>query len=90
MWVNRYKVELSKQGPVIIPLNDAPATGPVLVDDLFEQVRDANLRAYKVETEYHPYFGFPTNINADWEKDVIDDECFIQVTEFKVLNSNET
>lgn len=90
MWINRYKIELREQGPFITPLNNAPIVPVILIDGLFKQVRDANFSAHIVETEYHPYFGFPTVMSTDWSRDIIDDECFIQATEFKVLNSNET
>jgi hypothetical protein len=90
MWINRYKINVGEQGPLVTPLDESPVIAPILIDSLFKQVRDANFSAHTVETEYHPYFGFPTVMSVDWDKDIIDDECFIEVTEFKVLNKNET
>lgn len=90
MWATKHKVEIDKFGIKITPLNDSSALKPFQMDSLFEHVRDANLTAHQVETEYHPYFGFPVTISVDWEKDVIDDECFIQVSDFEVVSGKET
>ena len=90
MLIVQYKIEINKQGTSVTPLGKAPVIAPILIDGLFKQVRDANVSAHIVETEYHPYFGFPTVMSVDWDKNTYDDECFIQVTEFRVLSINET
>ena len=90
MFINSYKIDVGEQGALITSLDDSPAIARISISSLFKQVRDANFSAHKVETEYHPYFGFPTGMSADWDKDIYDDECFIQVTEFQVINNNET
>ena len=88
MWMHSYRIEKTELGLVSTPAEKSPIIKPISIDDLFDEVRKANLMSHKVSIEYHPFFGFPTIINVDWEKEVIDDECFIQVSEFEVLNSS--
>jgi hypothetical protein len=38
-----------------------------------------------MEIKYHPKFGFPEVIEIDWNKDIMDDECFYEISEFKVI-----
>jgi len=90
MWANSYKIEKTESGLISTPMDNSPIIEPISVNDLFAEARKANLTSHKVSIEYHPYFGFPTSIDVDWEKEVFDDECFIQVSEFEVLVSNET
>ena len=90
MWVNSYKIEQTKSGLFSTPIDDSPVTKPITINDLFNEAKKANLTSHRVSVEYHPYFGFPTLIDVDWEKEVIDDECFVQVNEFKVLDRDKT
>ena len=90
MWVNSYKIEKTESGLLSMPIDKSPIVAPISVKDLFAEARKANLTSHKVTVQYHPYFGFPTLIDVDWEKEVIDDECFVKVSEFEVLDRNET
>jgi len=90
MWVDSYKIEKTESGLLSIPIDNSPTVAPINVDDLFAEARKANLTSHKASITYHPYFGFPTLIDVDWEKEAIDDECFIKVGEFKALDKNET
>ena len=90
MWVDSYKIEKTESGLLSIPIDKSPIVAPISVNDLFAEARKANLTSHNASIQYHPYFGFPTLIDVDWEKEVIDDECFIQVSEFEVLDKNET
>ena len=90
MFIEQHEMVHNEHGHISTPLGGAPKAMPVTIDDLFKQVGNANLTAYKALTEYHPYFGYPVLFKTDGSKDVFDDECFIQVTNFKVLNISET
>ena len=90
MFIEQHEIVHSEYGNVSTPIGGAPQAKPVSIEDLFNQAENANLTAYKALTEYHPYFGYPVLIKTDGSKDILDDECFIQVTSFRVLNSEET
>lgn len=89
MWVHSYHVEKNRSGLIATPMDTSTVVKPISVSDLFAEVRKAHLTSHTVSVEYHPYFGFPTAIEVDWDKAIIDDECFVQVSDFKVLDSNE-
>ena len=90
MFIEQHEIVHNEYGSTSSPLYGALKAKPVTIEGLFNQVENANLTAYKSLTEYHPYFGFPVLIKTDGSKDVFDDECFFQVTNFRVLNSAET
>jgi hypothetical protein len=90
MWLVRYKIEQTQFGLFSTPLDNSPDSELTSINDLFQDAREANLTAYKVSVEYHPYFGFPTLIDVDWKKEIIDDECFVKIENFEVLDRNET
>ena len=90
MWVNHYVVNIDSHGTVTLPIDEAPVLQTVSIEQIFEDAREANTSAHKAETEYHPYFGFPVTILVDWNEEIIDDECFIQVSDFEVLTDSET
>lgn len=51
---------------------------------LYNQGRNALLTAHKYELKFHP-LGFPVWLSVDWEKSVIDDECFYSIEEFEII-----
>ncbi|WP_394228787.1 DUF6174 domain-containing protein [Pseudoalteromonas spongiae] len=53
--------------------------------DLFNVVEQARAQAYKLETQFHDKYGFPTSIIVDWQSNTVDDECFYEVSEFEVI-----
>lgn len=57
----------------------------VTIDERFKLAKEAILTADKLHIEYHPLYGFPINIQVDWNEQVIDDECSYSITEFKPL-----
>jgi len=57
----------------------------IVIDDLFKAANKGLFEAAKMEIKYHPKFGFPEVIEIDWNKDIIDDECFFEISEFKVI-----
>lgn len=52
------------------------------VDSLFRMLRDAHLDAHSVHVEYHPTFGYPTDLRIDWDYNWIDDEYQVLVVDF--------
>ncbi|CAM3139404.1 hypothetical protein SHLO109777_19555 [Shewanella loihica] len=57
----------------------------LVIDDLFKAANKGLFEAASMEIKYHPKFGFPEVIEVDWSKDTIDDECFYEISKFKVL-----
>ena len=55
------------------------------MDMLFNQVKAASENADKVEVTYNPTNGFPTSITIDLIEEAVDDELYITVGDFKVL-----
>jgi len=56
------------------------------MDQLFVQLKSALADADEVSVSYDTTYGFPTSIAIDQIKDAIDDELFITVENFEVLN----
>ena len=81
-----FNVEVSPAGTIVLPVGEFSAPENVAIENLFEEVSRALAEAYFVEIKYHPYFGFPLSIEVDWDKDVIDDECYVEVTAFVSLD----
>ncbi len=52
------------------------------VRSLFSLARDAHLNAHSVYIEYHPTFGYPTDLRIDWDYNWIDDEYQVLVVDF--------
>jgi hypothetical protein len=52
---------------------------------LFKAANKGLFEAARIKITYHPKYAFPQVIEVDWRKDVIDDECFYEVSEFKVI-----
>jgi|GEM_PF-2347295 len=52
------------------------------IDSLFRLLRDAHLDAHSVYVEYHPTFGYPTDLRIDWDYNWIDDEYQVLVVDF--------
>lgn len=57
----------------------------VTIEERFELAREAILKADKVHIEYHPMYGFPLDIEVDWDQQVMDDECSYSIAEFQPL-----
>lgn len=55
------------------------------IDDIFEQALKGATSAANIEIKYHPKYAFPSSIDVDWEHDVIDDECYYSISNFKVI-----
>ncbi len=56
----------------------------VNIDDLFNEIRRALNNAYSIQVVYSQQ-GFPERIEIDWSKSVIDDECFSEVSNFRII-----
>jgi hypothetical protein len=89
MMLFSYKIEHEKGRDFEFPVGQTPANESVKIDDVFEQAEKAIRMSYSVEIKYHPYFGFPELIDVDWNKDIIDDECFFKISEFEVAAATE-
>ncbi|MEN3158684.1 DUF6174 domain-containing protein [Alkalimonas sp. NCh-2] len=57
--------------------------GSTTIDDLFDQAEQAIKESHKLELRFNKDFRFPEKMRVDWSKDIIDDECFYEVTEFR-------
>ncbi|WP_353372950.1 DUF6174 domain-containing protein, partial [Aliiglaciecola sp. NS0011-25] len=58
------------------------------IDDLFEYADRAEKNADEYNVTYHKT-GFPSEIEVNWSKEIWDDECFIEVTDFQVIKPHE-
>lgn len=77
----------SIKGNVINP-DDVPYESVKYYADmsqLFDQLKDSLDQADKVEVTYDPTYGFPTSIAIDQIKQAMDDELYITVDNFKIL-----
>jgi len=90
MMLAKYKIENEKGRDFEFPIGQTPANESLKIDDIFAQAEKGIRMSHSVEVKYHPYFGFPELIEVDWDKDIIDDECFFQISEFKVSDANRT
>ncbi|NQY65073.1 MAG: hypothetical protein HRT38_15360 [Alteromonadaceae bacterium] len=57
----------------------------LVIDDLFIAANKGLIKAANMNIKYHSKYGFPENIELDWRKEVIDDECFYEISDFKVI-----
>ena len=57
----------------------------LVIDDLFKAAKKGFFSAARMEISYHAKFGFVKSIEVDWNKDVMDDECFYEISDFKVI-----
>ncbi|AFY58596.1 hypothetical protein Riv7116_6247 [Rivularia sp. PCC 7116] len=56
------------------------------IPKLFNVIRDAiNRRADRLDVEYDAKFGYPTNISIDYKFQLADEELFLSVTNFEVI-----
>ncbi|MBV6622343.1 MAG: hypothetical protein KI793_05190 [Rivularia sp. (in: Bacteria)] len=56
------------------------------IPELFNVIRDAiNRRADRLDVEYDAKFGYPTNISIDYKFQLADEELFLSVTNFEVI-----
>ena len=59
--------------------------GNVKLEDLFSTVDRAQAHAHTIEVNYSKTYGYPESIKVDWNKNIMDDECFYVVKNFKDL-----
>lgn len=57
------------------------------ISHVFNQIRNAAISANIYEVEFHP-LGFPLNFSVDWDKSVMDDECFISIRNFEIISKD--
>lgn len=62
-----------------------PASQPFYtIEALFDLIRAASEReADRIDVEYHPEYGYPTEIYIDYERNTADEEDIISVTAFE-------
>lgn len=89
MMLLSYKIEHEKGRDFEFPIGQTPANESLKIDDFFAQAEKAIRLSHSAEVKYHPYFGFPELIDVDWNKDIIDDECFYKISEFEVSAASE-
>jgi hypothetical protein len=58
--------------------------GNTTIEDLFNIVEKAIFSSHKLSITYNSVYGYPESAEIDWSKDIIDDECFIQMARFKI------
>jgi hypothetical protein len=69
--------------PVRISLRDLPHP---TIDSLFAWVRDAYVRkAAVVSVTYDSVFHFPARVSIDWNTNIIDDEFYFEVSDFRPI-----
>ena len=91
MFIARHHIEERNGELSINGLNHThPKRKPYLIEDLFLVAEKAIQQSYQYKISYHPDYGFPISINADWQEHASDDECFYLIEEFKVLESSRT
>jgi hypothetical protein len=74
--------DLERGTPVSLAANDRPLT----VENLFlliDELREEGV--YRLDVLYDPIYGFPTLIDVDRDRQMVDDEFRIMVREFEVL-----
>ena len=57
----------------------------LVINDLFKAVNKGLFDAGSIEIKYNSKFGFPESIDVDWSKETIDDECFYEISDFRVI-----
>lgn len=54
------------------------------IDKLFEIIRSAIAKdAHKIDVQYHPTLGYPTQINIDYNKEIADEENFLTINKLE-------
>lgn len=79
---------LNQAGEIVLPTDDLyQYYEPYLtIDRLFSQLGVAlSGEAEEVLVTYNPTRGYPADLTIDYIKEAIDDELYIQVTDFEVL-----
>lgn len=56
------------------------------VDEAFELIEEYEGKAFSIQVEYHPKFGYPTLIEIDYVKGAIDDEISFIFKDLKKIN----
>ncbi|WP_269521300.1 DUF6174 domain-containing protein [Alteromonas sp. BMJM2] len=89
MFVQSYNIEHRNRQIFKFPVGQSTPRESLSIKEVFDIAEKATRLSYSVDIIYHPYFGYPELIDVDWDKDIIDDECFVQITDFDVLTKNE-
>jgi hypothetical protein len=89
MFVQSYNIEHRDRQVFEFPVGQSMPGESLSIKGVFDIAEKAIRLSYTVDISYHPYFGFPELIDVDWDEDITDDECFVQITEFEVLGTNE-
>lgn len=55
------------------------------IDNLFDWTGQALADADEIEVSYNATYGFPNNISVDYITEAVDDEMWIEVTNFEVV-----
>ncbi|KAF7786145.1 hypothetical protein PRUB_a0619 [Pseudoalteromonas rubra] len=79
MFVDYSKVQVVEGKPQLLE-----GKQKVTIEGRFDLAKEAILNADALRIEYHPLYGFPVNIEVDWDDQVVDDECSYSIKEFKV------
>jgi hypothetical protein len=60
------------------------------VDELFKTIEQAIKRdPYRLKVKYNPHYGYPEQIDVDYDKNIADDEFHYQVSDFKLAEPAE-
>ena len=59
----------------------------LVIDDIFAAANKGLFEAASMEINDHFTYGFPESIKLDWRKDIFDDECFYEISDFTVIES---
>jgi hypothetical protein len=63
-----------------------PVVAPyATIDDLFTQLKSAQAEAEEITVVYDPTYGYPSSIAIDYIKQAADDELYLTVENFEVL-----
>lgn len=54
------------------------------IDKLFEIIRSAIAKnAHRIDVQYHPTLGYPTQISIDYNKEIADEETFLTINKLE-------
>lgn len=67
-----------------LPYFSYQSTHDSTIEKLFTKAHNAFNGADSFAVNYNDKYGYIESIEVDWRKDALDDECFTQVTDFKL------
>ncbi len=86
---NDQVVSITSVKDVVIDPTDTlvyPVVEPyATIDDLFEQLKSALAEAEEITVVYDTTYGYPSSINIDYIKQAADDELYLTIESFEVL-----